>query len=109
MRLITAAAAASARDLTCLCLAIASAQWGSSASPTGWIDGFAGGNQAKDGSAVVIAPASAAVFGNQDLRSYPRVLVPLFTGPPLSILIHVALIKNLLSIQRRSHITGASR
>jgi len=45
---------------------------------------------------LIIAPASAVIFGNKGLNFYPLVLVPLFIGPPFSILLHIASLRNLL-------------
>jgi hypothetical protein len=44
---------------------------------------------------LIIAPASAVIFGNKGLDFYPLVLVLLFIGPPFSILLHMASLKNL--------------
>jgi len=43
---------------------------------------------------LISAPASAVIFGNTSLNFYPLVLVPLFIGPPFSILLHVASLRN---------------
>ncbi len=43
---------------------------------------------------LIAAPVSAVIFGNKGLNFYPLVLVPLFIGPPFSILLHVASLRN---------------
>jgi hypothetical protein len=50
---------------------------------------------------LILAPASAVLFGSEGLRFYPLVLVPLFIGPPLSILIHIGSLRNIF-LHRRS-------
>jgi hypothetical protein len=44
---------------------------------------------------LIIAPASAIIFGNKGINFYPLILVPLFIGPPFSILLHVASLRNI--------------
>ncbi len=50
---------------------------------------------------LILAPVSAILFGNEGLRFYPLVLVPLFIGPPLTILIHSASLRNIF-LRKRS-------
>jgi hypothetical protein len=43
---------------------------------------------------LIAAPAAAVIFGNKGLNLYPLLLVPLFIGPPFSMLLHVASLRN---------------
>ena len=44
---------------------------------------------------LVLAPVSARTAGFQGITSYPLVVVPLFLGPPLGIVLHLASLRNL--------------
>lgn len=51
---------------------------------------------------LIIAPLSAIIFGNKGINFYPLVLVPLFIGPPFSILLHVASLRNIFFLKAHS-------
>jgi hypothetical protein len=50
---------------------------------------------------LVVAPTAAVLSGAQVVALYPLALVPLFVGPPLGILTHLASLRNLTTAARR--------
>jgi len=44
---------------------------------------------------LLIAPLAAVLTQSGGISTYPQVVVPLFLGPPMGILMHVASLRNL--------------
>ena len=43
---------------------------------------------------LIVAPASAFIYGGDGLENFPISIIPLFFGPPFGILIHIVTMRN---------------
>jgi hypothetical protein len=58
---------------------------------------------------LVVAPTAAVLSHAPILNMYPLAIIPLFLGPPLGILIHIASLRNLAYASRRDTGTVPTR